>query len=227
MSPSRGDYEDAFAAAAFTVFVLGIVGTGMLAVPVLAGSAAYAVGEAFHWRVGLAQRPGHAPAFYATIAAATLVGAWTSENRGRYDRSRLRYPSDLTDEEWALVEPLIAPAKRDGAKRTVDVREVVNGLMYILSTAANRAPSRRTCLRAPRSTIISICGAGMGRGIASKTRFTCAVARRPRARPPPSSTARAFKSGEKGGLDRSGGLRRGQENQGQEAPRSCRYPRAC
>jgi transposase len=46
----------------------------------------------------------------------------------------LRYPSDLTDEEWALVEPLIAPAKRGGAKRTVDVREVVNGLMYILST---------------------------------------------------------------------------------------------
>jgi transposase len=59
---------------------------------------------------------------------------WTSENRGRYDRSRLRYPSDLTDEEWALVEPLIAPAKRGGAKRTVDVREVANGLMYILST---------------------------------------------------------------------------------------------
>ena len=59
---------------------------------------------------------------------------WTSKNRGRYDRSRLRYPSDLTDEEWALVEPLIAPAKRGGAKRTVDVREVVNGLMYILST---------------------------------------------------------------------------------------------
>ena len=37
---------------------------------------------------------------------------WTKENRGRYDRSRLRYPSDLTDEEWALVEPLIASAKR-------------------------------------------------------------------------------------------------------------------
>src|SRR5947209_9850422 len=59
---------------------------------------------------------------------------WTKKNRGRYDRSRLRYPSDLTDEEWALVEPLIAPAKRGGNKRTVDVREVVNGLMYVLST---------------------------------------------------------------------------------------------
>ena len=59
---------------------------------------------------------------------------WTSKNRRRYDRSRLRYPSDLTDEEWALVEPLIAPAKRGGNRRHVVVREVVNGLMYILST---------------------------------------------------------------------------------------------
>ena len=60
---------------AFTVFALGILGTGLLALPVLAGSAAYAVGEALHWRVGLAQLPGRARAFYGTIAAATLVGA--------------------------------------------------------------------------------------------------------------------------------------------------------
>ena len=60
---------------AFTIFALGIIGTGLLAVPVLAGSAAYAVGEALKWRVGLAQRPGRAPAFYGTIALATFVGA--------------------------------------------------------------------------------------------------------------------------------------------------------
>ena len=41
---------------------------------------------------------------------------WTIENRHRYDRDRLRYPSDLTDAEWALVEPLIPPAKRGGGK---------------------------------------------------------------------------------------------------------------
>jgi transposase len=58
---------------------------------------------------------------------------WTNENRARYDRSRLRYPSGLTDAEWALVEPLIPPAKRGGNKRTVTLREIVNGLMYILS----------------------------------------------------------------------------------------------
>jgi len=59
---------------------------------------------------------------------------WTPENRRRYDRSKLRYPSDLTDEEWGLVEPEIGPAKRGGNKRRVDLREVVNGLMYVLST---------------------------------------------------------------------------------------------
>jgi transposase len=59
---------------------------------------------------------------------------WTTKNRKRYDRSRLRYPSDLTDDEWALVAPLIPAAKPGGNKRTVDLREVMNGVMYVLST---------------------------------------------------------------------------------------------
>ena len=59
---------------------------------------------------------------------------WTAKNRGRYDRRKLRYPSDLTNEEWALVEPMIPPAKDGGNKRRVNVREVVNGIMFILST---------------------------------------------------------------------------------------------
>jgi Mn2+/Fe2+ NRAMP family transporter len=60
---------------ALAVFALGILGTGLLAVPVLAGSAAYAVGEALKWPVGLARQPKEARAFYATVAAATLAGA--------------------------------------------------------------------------------------------------------------------------------------------------------
>jgi transposase len=59
---------------------------------------------------------------------------WTNKNRERYDRGKLRYPSDLTDDEWNLVELLIPLGKRGGARRTVIMREVVNGLMYILST---------------------------------------------------------------------------------------------
>jgi transposase len=64
---------------------------------------------------------------------------WTLENRPRYDRSKLRYPSDVTEEEWALISPLIPPAKKGGNKRTVDVRAVVNGVMYILSTGCQWA----------------------------------------------------------------------------------------
>jgi transposase len=59
---------------------------------------------------------------------------WTTQNRKRYDRSRLRYPSDLTDDEWEHVAPMIPLAKPGGNKRTVDIREVMNGVMYVLST---------------------------------------------------------------------------------------------
>jgi transposase len=59
---------------------------------------------------------------------------WTTENRPKYNRDKLRYPSDLTDDEWAHIELLIPPAKHGGRKRKVNLREVVNGLMYVLST---------------------------------------------------------------------------------------------
>jgi len=59
---------------------------------------------------------------------------WTTDNRYRYSRDKLRYPSDLTDDEWSQVAPLIPPAKRGGRRREVDVREVLNGIMYVLST---------------------------------------------------------------------------------------------
>ncbi|MBW4092997.1 MAG: divalent metal cation transporter [Proteobacteria bacterium] len=59
---------------ATVIFALGIIGTGLLAVPVLAGSTAYALGEASGWAVGLGRQPKKARAFYGTIAAATLVG---------------------------------------------------------------------------------------------------------------------------------------------------------
>jgi len=59
---------------------------------------------------------------------------WTQKNRPRYNRDHLRYPSNLTDEEWAVIEPLIPPPRPGGGKRRTDMRAVVNGLMYILST---------------------------------------------------------------------------------------------
>lgn len=56
------------------IFAVGIIGTGLLAIPVLAGSAAYAVAEGRRWPVGLAREPREAAAFYASLAVATLLG---------------------------------------------------------------------------------------------------------------------------------------------------------
>ena len=53
---------------------------------------------------------------------------WTDENRARYDRMGQRYPSDLMDEEWALVEPLLPPERR------VSRRDVLDGVLYVLTT---------------------------------------------------------------------------------------------
>src|SRR5262245_17233454 len=75
---------------------------------------------------------------------------WTTQNRARYKRATLRYPSDVTDEEWAVIAPLIPPARRGGRQRSVNIREVFNGVRYLLSTGwQGRAipkdlPPRRT-----------------------------------------------------------------------------------
>ena len=67
LRPIAGDF-------AFALFALGVIGTGMLAVPVLAGSAAYAVADVFEWRAGLDHSAGEARGFYAVLVAATLIG---------------------------------------------------------------------------------------------------------------------------------------------------------
>jgi transposase len=59
---------------------------------------------------------------------------WKPEHRRTADRRGLRYESDLTDPEWTLVAPLIRPAKRGGRPRTVNVREVLNAIFYVLWT---------------------------------------------------------------------------------------------
>jgi Mn2+/Fe2+ NRAMP family transporter len=68
LRPIAGPFAEA-------VFAAGIIGTGLLAVPTLAGSTAYAVGEEFGWTVDLGEQATHARAFYATLAGATLLGA--------------------------------------------------------------------------------------------------------------------------------------------------------
>jgi NRAMP (natural resistance-associated macrophage protein)-like metal ion transporter len=67
LRPIAGDF-------AFTLFAIGIIGTGMLAIPVLAGSAAYAISGAFKWKNSLEHEPATAPKFYGIIVVATLAG---------------------------------------------------------------------------------------------------------------------------------------------------------
>lgn len=59
---------------------------------------------------------------------------WKPEHRRAAERRGLRYPSDLSEAEWALIEPMIPPAKRGGRRREVNVREVLNAIFYVLST---------------------------------------------------------------------------------------------
>jgi hypothetical protein len=101
---------------------------------------------------------------------------WTAKNRGRYDRSKLRYPSDLTDDEWAHVEPLIPPAKRGGNRRHVDVREVMNGIMYVLSTGSCRVVSRTwTMWTAPGRTTATMSPGTCYKPIACRMSVSAAV----------------------------------------------------
>lgn len=97
LRPIAGDF-------AFALFALGIIGTGMLAVPVLAGSAAYAVSEMFGWAGSLDAKPRAARAFYATIAVATLIGA--ALNFVGFDPVRALYWAAVVN--GVLAAPLMA-----------------------------------------------------------------------------------------------------------------------
>jgi len=59
---------------------------------------------------------------------------WKPEHRIAADRRGLRYPSDMSEAEWALVAPLIPPARRGGRRRSIDEREVLNAIFYVLAT---------------------------------------------------------------------------------------------
>jgi transposase len=76
---------------------------------------------------------------------------WKPEHRRAAERRGLRYPSDLTDAEWALIEPMIPPAKRGGRRREANVREVVNAIFYVLSTGCQWAALPKDL--PPKSTV--------------------------------------------------------------------------
>ena len=127
---------------------------------------------------------------------------WTDANRARYDRDHLRYPSDLTDAEWAYIAPLIPPAKRGGGKRRVDMRAVVNGLMYILSTGCQWRYLPKDL--PPRSTVNGYFGLWSWDGTLDRMHHALYVECREKAEREASPTAaiidsQSVKSAEKGG----------------------------
>ena len=153
---------------------------------------------------------------------------WTAQNRRRYDRSQLRYPSDLTDDEWAHVAPLIPPAKPGGNKRSIDVREVMNGIMYILSTGCQWRAIPKDL--PPRSTLFDYLDLWSWDGTLERIHHELYVKCREREEREASPTAaiidsQSVKSAEKGRAHRSAWLRCGKEDHGQEAPHSRRYAR--
>jgi transposase len=127
---------------------------------------------------------------------------WTVENRGRYNRDHLRYPSDVTEEEWAEIAPLIPAARRGGRKRSVNIREVFNGLLYVLSTGCQwRAiPTEFP----PRSTIFDYFARWQADGTLGRIHSALYVRCRERAERTATPTAciidsQSVKSAEKGG----------------------------
>jgi transposase len=68
---------------------------------------------------------------------------WTETTRRQYRREDLRYASDKTDAEWALIEPHLRAPKQPGRPRCVPLRAVVEALLYLLRTAAPRRPLPR------------------------------------------------------------------------------------
>ena len=131
---------------------------------------------------------------------------WTADNRPRYNRDKLRYPSDLTDAEWAHIEPLIPPGKPGGGKRRVAIREVINGVMYLSTGCQWRALPKDL---PPRSTVHDYLGLWNWDGTLDRIHHALYLKCREKAAREASPTAciidsQSVKSAEKGGLASSG-----------------------
>ena len=80
---------------------------------------------------------------------------WTQEHRKTYVRVGGRYPSDMTDAEWAMLEPLIPAAKHGGRPRKTDMRAAINAILYLLRTGCPWRYLPRDGFP-PRSTVYNI-----------------------------------------------------------------------
>src|SRR5271170_6158857 len=153
----------------------------------------------------------------------------TAKNRARYNRDHLRYPSGLTDAEWIEIALLIAPARSGGRRREVDVRNLVNGVMYVLSTGCQWRYIPKDF--PPKSTVYRYFWDWSRDGTLDRIHDALYVKCRKNSASRPvralaSSIARASRAVKKGGPHRSARLRCGQADQGKEAPYSRRHARS-
>jgi Mn2+/Fe2+ NRAMP family transporter len=117
------------------IFAAGIVGTGLLAVPVLAGSTAYAVGESLKWPVGLARKPSHAIAFYSVIVFATGLGV--AMNFTPINPVKALYWSAVIN--GVLSVPVMVVMMLLAASRQVMGKFFVRGWLHVLGWLATAA----------------------------------------------------------------------------------------
>ena len=127
---------------------------------------------------------------------------WGPENRSRYERKGLRYPTDLSDAEWALVEPHIRPAKRGGRPRTTNMREVTNAILYLLGTGCQWRALPKDF--PPRTTVFEYLDLWEWDGTLARLHYALFVAVREQAGKAASPTAaiidsQSVKGAEKGG----------------------------
>ena len=154
----------------------------------------------------------------------------TVENRARYDRGKLRYPTDLTDAEWKLAKAEIPRARRGGNKRTVDVREVMNGLMYVLGTGCQWRAIPKDL--PPRSTVSHCFCRWQDDGTLDRLHYALYVLCREQAEREASPTAamidsQSVKSAEKGGVGSTGQASMAARQSKARSGTSSSTPRAC
>jgi len=125
LRPIAGDFT-------FAIFAAGIIGTGLLAVPVLAGSGAYAVSETFRWREGLDRRLLQAKSFYAAIAVSTMAGVGL--NFTALDPVKALYWSAVVN--GVLAAPVMAAMLLIGANGRIMGRLTLSRLMLVFGWLA-------------------------------------------------------------------------------------------
>jgi len=154
---------------------------------------------------------------------------WTKEARIQHAPREERYPSDVTDAEWAIISPMIPPPRRGGRHRETDMREVMNAVRYVLRTGCQwrQLPKEFP----PRSTVYNYFWEWTRYGVLDRIHHVLLVKVREMEGREASPTAaiidtQAVKATEKGGLRGIRWIRRGKENQAHQAQCHRRHDRA-